>query len=297
MQSQVLIGGIASICLLTILILAIKLHMIRKSADEISESLTERLSEDTNTLIDISSKDSHMRHLASSINQELKTLRSQRHKFQQGDWELKEAVTNISHDLRTPLTAIYGYLSLLEQEDVSENAERYLRIIKERTDTLHSLTEELFNYSLVTSSDDLTLEEVVLNSQLEETISAYYASLKGCGITPEITLPDKKVVRTLNKKSLSRIFGNIISNCIKYSTGDLKITLTEQGEITFSNYAPGLDEVQVGQLFERFYTVENAKNSTGLGLSIAKALTEQTGGKITANYKGGILSILLIFRP
>ena len=130
---------------------------------------------------------------------------------------------------------------------------------------------------------------------LEESISAYYAVLKGCCRTPSIEMPEKKIVRSLNKAALSRIFANIISNAVKYSDGDLRVTLSETGSILFANHASGLDEVQVGRLFDRCYTVENAKKSTGLGLSIAKSLTEQMGGIITAGYENGMIQVQVSF--
>ena len=92
------------------------------------------------------------------------------------------------------------------------------------------------------------------------------------------------------------MFGNIISNALKYSDGDLIITLREDGEIIFTNHASQLDEIKTGRLFDRFYTVETASaESTGLGLSIAKALTEQMGGKITAEYKDGMILVKVCF--
>ena len=287
---------LSGILLLIILVLSVKIHLLRKSAKEIREALADRLMNDTNTLIDISGRDRHMRELAEDINRELRKLRDERHRFQQGDLELKDAVTNISHDLRTPLTAICGYLSLLEQEEKSETVERYLNVIENRTKVLIRLTEELFSYSIVKSEpDDSVFEEVVLNYVLEESISAYYGVLKGGRITPDIVIPEKKVVRSLNRNALSRIFGNMISNAVKYSDGDLKIVLEEDGNVIFSNHASSLDEVETGRLFDRFYTVETAKKSTGLGLSIAKVLTEQMGGSITAHYAEGMINIRIFF--
>ncbi|HJB82034.1 MAG TPA: HAMP domain-containing histidine kinase [Candidatus Mediterraneibacter intestinavium] len=290
----VLIG----ILIIIILALTVKIILLQKSADEIAEEFADRLTSDTNTLIGISSRDRHMRKLAKDINNELNKLKKDLQRFQRGDLELKDAVTNISHDLRTPLTAICGYLELLEKEKNSANAERYIRVIRERTDSLKQLTEELFRYSVfTTSSDGTSPEPVVLNRLLEESISAYYGALKQHRITPRITLPERNVIRHLNRNACSRIFGNLISNAIKYSDGGLDITLGEDGEITFSNHAAHLDEIQAGRLFDRFYTVETASaGSTGLGLSIARALTEQMGASIDAVYEDGILSVRLFFR-
>lgn len=289
---------IIGILVIIVIFCFIKIHLLRKSAREIHEEFAQRLSLDTNTLISISSRDSHMLELAESINDQLRLLRQERRRFQQGDLELKEAVTNISHDLRTPLTAICGYLDLLEQEEKSPETARYLEIIADRIQTMKQLTEELFRYTVITSSGPETSSafcEVVLNSALEESIAAYYASLKGCGITPEISIPEKKVVRFLDSSVLSRIFGNIISNAIKYSDGDLRLSLNENGEILFSNKASRLDSTQVGRLFDRYYTVESASRSTGLGLSIARTLTEQLHGEISAYYRDGSLIIRLYF--
>lgn len=102
-------------------------------------------------------------------------------------------------------------------------------------------------------------------------------------------------MRRLNQAALSRVFGNILNNAVKYSDGDLDISLSDDGKFIFSNTAISLDEVQVGKLFDRFYTVEAARRSTGLGLAIAKTLVEQMNGKIEANYKNKKISIFVSF--
>ncbi|MDE5824636.1 MAG: HAMP domain-containing histidine kinase [Lachnospiraceae bacterium] len=279
-----------------VMMLWLKIVLMRKSAKEISTAFANRLASETNTLIDISSHDRYMRSLAADINTQLRGLRKERLRYQQGNAEIMDSVTNISHDLRTPLTAVCGYLDLLRQTDQPAEAMRYLDIMEERIDALKQLTEELFGYSAAVSTiSEASLEAVALNSALEESISAYYAALKKRQIIPEIKMPETKIIRQLNRGALSRIFGNIISNALKYSDGDLKITLSEQGEIMFANHADALDELQVMQLFERYYTVETAAKSTGLGLSIAKELTEQMHGIITAQYEDGVLCICIRF--
>ncbi len=284
------------IMIIFITALLIKIHLLKKAAKEIAADLAEKLSSDTNTLVTISSHDRAMQKLATQINEELLTLRTKRHLFEQGDRELKNAVTNISHDLRTPLTSIRGYLDLLAQEEKSPEVARYLSIIQDRTDALCQLTEELFRYSVVLSSDKkLKKEPVILNRLLEESIAAFYALLSERGITPLIQMPDESVSRMLDASALSRVFTNLLQNVIKYSDGDLQITLFENGEILFVNTASALNEIEVGKLFDRFYTVENARKSTGLGLSIAKTLVLEMNGTISAFYEKNKLYIRLFF--
>ena len=279
-----------------IIVLLVKIHILQKSIKEIEIAFADRLVTDTNILIDISSSDKNVRCLANTINGKLRKLRTERRRFQQGDLELKHAVTNISHDLRTPLTALSGYLELLEQEEKSESVNRYIEIMKDRVDILTQLSEELFKYSVIISTkDNITKEQVIINTVLEESIAAFYTVLTERNIVPEIQVSETKVVRMLDRSALSRVFSNLISNVIKYSDGDLKIVLSENGEIVFSNMASGLDKIQVGRLFDRFYTVEAARKSTGLGLTISKTLVEQMKGTISATYENNRLSIHIFF--
>lgn len=281
---------------LIILFLLVKIHMLQKTAKEIAIAFADKLLTETNTLIDISSGNKSMRSLANQINTALRKLRFERHRFQQGDLELKCAITNISHDLRTPLTAICGYLDLLEQEDKSETVSRYIEVIRDRTEMLRQLTDELFRYSMVLAAkQNEILEPVVINRVLEESIAAFYAALNEKGMTPNISMPDKEIVRTLSRSSLSRVFSNLLNNAMKYSDGDLDIVLSEDGEITFTNTASKLNAVQAGRLFDRFYTVETARTSTGLGLSIAKTLILQMNGTINATYEDQRLCIIIRF--
>ena len=109
-------------------------------------------------------------------------------------------------------------------------------------------------------------------------------------------MPDAPVYCMMNEAAASRVFGNVLSNAVKYSSGDLAVRLTADGEAEFANTAPGLDDVQVGRLFERFFTVEAARGSTGLGLSIARTLMEQMGGTVSPRLSGGKLVLRLSFR-
>lgn len=290
-----MVYGLIGILAVILMVLSIKIYLMEKSAREITEAFADRLKTDTNILIDISSRDKKMRMLADRINTELRLLREERFRYQQGDQELKDSVANISHDLRTPLTAIYGYLNLLKHEEKSGVVEEYLAQVQNRVDSLVNLTEELFRYSVVTSSRELRPERVNVVSVLEESLLSFYGMMQEKGIRPEIALPEEPVWRMLDVSALNRIFSNIISNALKYSDGDFSVDMKENGTITFSNTAKALNSVIVDQLFGRFYTVETNHNTTGLGLSIAKLLTGRMGGVIKADYKDEKLCITVCF--
>lgn len=285
------------VCILSVatVLLSIKLYLIKKSAREIRDEMAYRLENSTNTLISISSRDKDICGLADSLNVQLKELRKKRHNYEQGDLELKEAITNISHDLRTPLTAIIGYLDLMENIGSDGEISRYTAMIRNRTDVMKQLTEELFRYSIITSVQETSLEMLCINDILEETLAGFYGAITKCGIVPEIDISETRTERKLDKSALSRIFSNIISNALKYSDGDFKVSLSDDGVITFSNSAQKLSSIEAEKLFDRFYTVENARNSTGLGLSIAKLLTKRMGGEISAEFENSRLVIKLYF--
>ena len=273
--------------------LGIKVALLRHGMKALGRDLVERRGQDTNTLLSLPCRDRELRRLASALNQELRALRQERLRYQQGDKELKEAVVNISHDLRTPLTAISGYLQLLQGQDLPPDAQRYLEQIGGRTQAMKRLTEELFRYSVVVSEENLAREPVDLRRAVEEALLSFYGALEGRGIEPQVRLPETPVIRQLDPAAVNRVLGNILTNALKYSAGDLEVTLEESGRLTFSNAAPGLAPGAAGRLFDRFYTVEAARNSTGLGLSIAKELTQRMGGSIGAELHGGTLTVWL----
>ena len=282
--------ALAALCLLAYLL------VLRHSLREAAEELDEKLRTDTNTLISISSGDRAVRALAARLNRQLQALRRERLRLHSGNAELTAAVTNISHDLRTPLTALCGYLDLLEQEPQTEAAARYLAVIRERTDAMRAMTEELLRYSVLTATaDELHTEPVCLNDVLEQSLAGFYGALSARGITPSVRMPEEKLVRTLDAAALRRVFDNILSNAAKYSDGDLAVVLAPDGKVTFSNRASALSRVEAARLFDRFYTVDSARGSTGLGLSIAKLLTEKLHGTISADYENETLRICIAF--
>lgn len=288
-MAWVICAVLAVVCIL----LLVKIYYLRKSCDEIIDKLDLIMSDDTNAKITILSDDRHMKLLATELNRRLRQIRKDQLKYISGDRELKDAITNISHDLRTPLTAIMGYLQIMKDIPKSEKLEQYLAIIKGRAEAMKQLTEELFRYSVVLSEQQSQPEQTVVNKVLEDSVMSYYAAMSEKGIVPVVDITEEKITRLLDPTALARVFANLMNNAIKYSGGDLEISLREPCVIEFSNSAPEMTNTQVERLFDRFYTVEAAHKSTGLGLSIARTLIEQMGGTIDAALDGEKLTITI----
>lgn len=189
---------LCSILYAIVLILCVKIHTLKVSMEEIRVQLADWLKTDTNTLISISSSDRQIRLLTSDLNRQLRQLRRQRRQYLDGDRELKDAVMNISHDLRTPLTAICGYLDLLRDEEKSEKVTHYVMAIQNRAEVLKQLTEELFRYSIIMSAQEpMRLEPLCVNDILEQSVVSFYATLTKRGITPQIDITEKRIMRTI----------------------------------------------------------------------------------------------------
>ena len=185
-------------------------------------------------------------------------------------------------------------MELLKDENDLTAIKSYISLIQNRVSCLKQLSEELFCYSVVTSSWVATQENVILNKALEENLLAFYGTFKKRKIEPVIEIPDTFIPCYIDLPAFNRIVSNILSNVLKYSEGDLYVKLYANGLITFTNSARSLTPVMVERLFDRFYTVETGqKNSTGLGLSIAKTLVDQMGGEIQATYQDKKLTIAL----
>lgn len=286
--SYIIIG----ILIIMLMFVIMKLVFIKKSVKDITIQLNSILRSDTNKILTISSFDKDVRKFANDLNIELEELRKQRLKYENGNQDLKKTITNISHDIRTPLTVIIGYIELIKKQKDGNKKKKYLEVIENKTNDLVIMTEQLFDFSKVVDIGIKTEKHTYcLNELLEEALANYYIILKESNITPQISIAKEKIYKVVDKNTIIRIFENIISNVIKYSNGDFKVQLNNDGKIIFSNKATYLDATTVEKIFDRYYTVENAKKATGLGLSIAKKLVELNGGTINAKYEKSYLII------
>jgi hypothetical protein len=286
---------IASIVVNALLLL--KILSMKKSLKDLKTDFSERAKLDSNTLIGVSGRDKEIRELADTLNETLSLLRDAYHKYRLGDAEVKTAITNIAHDLRTPLTAICGYLEMADKLEMSDEVRRDLSIISERAEYMKKLTEELFEYSVITTKE-VTEEKqnVFVNKVLEDCIMNFYPSLSERGIEPTVNITEERIERMLYPTYVERIFSNLLNNALKYSDGDLSVELKDDGLFRISNTAFALSDVAVEKLFDRFFTVETARSSAGgLGLSIVRTFAQRMDCPLKGYYENSKLVIEIKF--
>ena len=276
--------------------LTVKIVLMKRAMRQIAADFGARMHDKSDTSVGSPDRDRDLCLLVDVLNRELHTMRATERTCGKSMAELNRAVANLSHDLRTPLTAIRGYLTLLAEAEDPAEREQYRKVLAERTDVLQQLAEELLQYSVIVSENSSgETESLSLNTMLAESIAGAYPMLSERGITPEVSLPKDHVMRRANKTELSRMFSNLLTNAVRYSDGDLSVTLAENGDVTFANTASGLDPVLAGQLFERFFTVQTGTRGVGLGLSIVRTLAERMGGSAEAAYAEGRLAVTVHF--
>ena len=286
------------IVVLSILVITLLIRVVTTNIElkNITRELKEITEKDTNLLLSTSSGDKSIKILVDSLNKELKKLLSLKREYTKGIFDVKKSAENIAHDIRTPLTAIKGYVDLLEEEELSEEGRKYLDIIRGRTQYLKSLTDELFLSLSMKSRGVLNLSNIDAKSILEEALVSYYNEFKKKGMSPSLMTPNEKVIIKADSKALYRAYSNIISNALKYGEGEFKVEMDEKGNTIFSNLAPNMDSVEANKLLDRYYTISDAKASSGIGLSISKEILQEMGGELKVKLENQRLYISIIYK-
>lgn len=268
-----------------------RLVLLKRDLKDIAEQFTLKVNTNTNTLIGTGSWDGAVRGLADKLNEALVVYRAKRHLYEASDQRMREDIADLAHDLRTPLTAVIGYLSLLEANP--EKSPEYVEILRGRADLMADVIEELFEYALSRARRTQRKEPVDLRSVLEETALGLYTQFEQAGIQPVLSMPEQPVVRRADRTSAQRMFGNVISNAIRHGEGDVGIALDADGTVIIENKASGIGLLDTRRLFDRYFSVQAAERSSGLGLGIARAFAEDMGGAMRAELDGDMLRIIV----
>ena len=286
------------IVVLSILVITLLIRVVTTNIElkNITRELKEITEKDTNLLLSTSSGDKSIKILVDSLNKELKKLLSLKREYSKGIFDVKKSAENIAHDIRTPLTVIKGYVDLLEKEELSEEGRKYLEIIKGRVDYMKEMIDELFLSLSMKSRGVLNLSNIDAKSILEEALVSYYNEFKKKGMSPSLMTPNEKVIIKADSKALYRVYSNIISNALKYGEGEFKVEMDEKGNTIFSNLAPNIDSVEANKLLDRYYTISDAKASSGIGLSISKEILQEMGGELKVKLENQRLYISIIYK-
>ena len=267
---------------------------IQRQLHNINLQLTKRLREKTRQPISLELINPKLNILAANIN---KCLAEEEKLLIEGikkEKRFKELIANISHDLRTPLTAIKGYQQLMEKGELMDNQRKKLGIAQKHTLELGQLIEHFFEYSyLINAEPELNLERINITNLVTECLAASVPILEENNLA--IHIEETEAIFVLaDKEMVRRIVQNLIRNCVQHSSGDIEVSLLvmENAVISFRNPVKSCSKIDVEQLFNRFYTGDNARSySTGLGLSIVKLIVESMGGSVGAKLQDGLLDI------
>ncbi|EGT0000348.1 HAMP domain-containing histidine kinase [Clostridium perfringens] len=244
----------------------------------------------------------NIENLIVEINTLIDDKRKMENIYKEKDMELREAIANMSHDLRTPLTSIMGYVYLLNDDKLDkEERKEYLKIIEKRSAVLNDLITNFYGLSRIQADQyEIKLEPVNLELVLGEIIAAFYETLDYKFGEPEINIEEGLGPVLGDKQALNRIFTNLIENIIKHGEGEVKISLKKKNKyivMEFSNKVEDLESKDVNRIFEKFFTKDRMRTgqNTGLGLAIVKLLVEKQGQKIEAKKVGNRLVINIIW--
>ncbi|MDH5066431.1 sensor histidine kinase [Clostridium perfringens] len=288
---------------LTILIVLLIIFILKtKEINRLTLELKKLNSEGKIEKLRLSLPNKNIENLIVEINTLIDDKRKMENIYKEKDMELREAIANMSHDLRTPLTSIMGYVYLLNDDKLDkEERKEYLKIIEKRSLVLNDLITSFYGLSRIQADQyEIKFEPVNLELVLGEIIAAFYETLDYKFGEPEINIEEGLGPVLGDKQALNRIFTNLIENIIKHGEGEVKISLKKKNKyivMEFSNKAEELEPKDVNRIFEKFFTKDRMRTgqNTGLGLAIVKLLVEKQGQKIEAKKVGNRLVINIIW--
>lgn len=282
--------------------LIIYIFMINRQLDRVTNILKKRLQEQSSQIVSVDLINRHINQLAECINECLKAEESLRLRLVKEEKKFKELMANISHDLRTPLTAIKGYQQMLEKEEMTKGQKEKLTIAIKNTKTLERLIEHFFEYTyMVNYTPKCSLERINITNLISECLVSAVTMFEESQI--EVDYDDSILAYIMaDKELINRVIQNLIRNCLQHAKGKIKVCIVEQKEgeslmagFSFSNQLLEHDHIDSAKIFERFYTSDAARSSsTGLGLAIVKLLTKQMSGVVSANNNNGMLEICVL---
>lgn len=289
----------AAVLLVTAVFLAVRVMTFKKALREITRELVLNRKNGYNRQITVPLVDRDLEEAAAEINRGLDFQKKLKSDTEKKEKLLKQSVSDIAHDLRTPLAVIKGNLQLLEgDESLSENGVRYLRVCSVRADAMKQMADDFFELAVLESeSTAADIKKVNLTNAMMQFIADNEAVIRNSRLEPEVVFPEKSVFVCADEIMLQRMMGNLLNNIIRYAQDSFTLKLTEDGSICFSNAVKGIIP-DTDRLFERSYRSGKASDGqgAGLGLYIVRLLAEKQGAAAKAEMNGNVLELSIKFR-
>jgi len=280
-------------------VLGLRLYALEKDI----RSCARQLREDEGARVRMAAPNRAAEDLLSAVNRLLELREADEAEHRRQEHAIRQQISNISHDLRTPLTSILGYLQLLEGDSLTvEERREYLGIVRGRAKALQSLITSFYDLSRLEGGEyPLSREKVDLYHVLSELVAEFYNDFEQSGFDMTVELAPGLPAVTADPAGVLRVFTNLIRNALEHGQKRMSILLYRQEETVvsaFSNDAAGLTREDVEHVFDRFFTADKMRTgqSTGLGLAIVKALVGQMGHRVTAALDGEMFTVQVRWR-
>ncbi|ART76079.1 two-component sensor histidine kinase [Sutcliffiella horikoshii] len=276
-----------------------RLYQLKKEIKSTTRQLIQLNQHKTAKKIDVGFLNRDFEELAQEINRQIDQTKKAEAEKRTTENELKQAISHIAHDIRTPMTSIVGYIQFLESDEISsEMKKEYIETIKSSAGRLKVLLEDFFELSIIEQADyPLKMERVKFNDLVLEVLFGFYEEFNKRNIEPAIRIPEDDMIMLLDPSAVKRVIENLLVNAIRYSSGEVTILLQNcisSIQLKVSNSVDSLNEQDVKQMFDRFYKADQTRTGkgTGLGLPIAKSLMEKMNGNIYAELRDNQLTMI-----
>lgn len=299
---------VSAILLLIVIILSVYIITIKREMRNIKNELLKTRKRGYDRQITVTLFDRDFSLMTSEINKNLDFQKQLKLESERSKRSMKQAISNIAHDLRTPLTVIKGNLQMVSREkNISTQSREYVRLATEKTDTLRTMIDDFFELSVL-ESDNVPIEpeEIDITEALMQFIIAHESVIRDHGLTPQIEFPEKSIYILADEQYLQRMFSNLINNIVKYARESFMVRLRAEEqtdcpdmcEVTFANALEDQMKPDVEHLFERTYRGDRARHGqgAGLGLYIVKLLAEKQGAEVSAQKEENMLYITIRFK-
>lgn len=292
----ILFGGIAALFIVLFL-------LNRYNINNINKELKKLKNIKTNEQLKLAAPNKNIEEMIGEINFILEKSQNDRIAHEKSESELRKQIANISHDLRTPLTSILGYVQLIKDESTSEEEKQeYLDIIEKRSKVLQNLITSFYDLSRLEANEyDLEFKKVNVESLLREIVAAFYNDFVDKGFEVEVDLQEKLPAIIADENAVIRIFTNIFQNALKHGNKTMSICQRQVDGViisTFSNRVENFTQEDLEHVFDRFFTGDRMRTgqNTGLGLTIVKKLTESMGHEVSASLEDEVFTIQIRFK-